>query len=105
MGTNPRPYPTGFNVCHHCDNRFCVNPAHLFLGTQSDNINDSVDKGRWYIPIGEKNGRAKLTYTQVEEIRSSALSMAKLAVKYGVSRWTIWNIRKNVSWKQKEEDN
>ena len=99
------PIPAGLNVCHSCDNRPCVNPAHLFLGTQSDNIRDSIEKERWYMPIGEKNGRAKLTYTQVEEIRSSALPFAKLAVKYGVSRWTIWNIRKNVSWKQKEEDN
>lgn len=56
-------------VCHTCDNPGCVNPDHLFLGTNEDNAKDKVSKSRQSCLHGTSNGRAKISHTQVEEIR------------------------------------
>lgn len=94
------PIPAGMDVLHHCDNPSCVYPAHLFLGTQSDNILDCVSKGRFNRPFGEGNWKAKLTASQVKEIRQATeLSQRKLAEKYHVSQWTIKSILHRKSWK------
>lgn len=63
------PIPPGLHVCHRCDNPPCCNPAHLFVGTNQDNMDDRVKKGRQARPRGEDNPRAKLTMDQVREIR------------------------------------
>lgn len=80
------PIPDGMLVCHSCDNRACIEPSHLFLGTPADNNADMMRKGR-YRPGGKphpgsKNGRAKLTESQVVAIR-------KLVSKYGISAAAI----------------
>jgi len=59
--------PEGMLVCHHCDNRKCCNPSHLFLGTSQDNVNDMVLKGKH--GVGEKNGNSKLTEKDILNIR------------------------------------
>ena len=93
--------PKGMLVCHRCDNPSCVNPTHLFLGTQKDNIQDCVKKGRNKNgnSKGEKNGRAKLTVEDVLVIRASTLTSKKLALEYGVTAENIGLVRRGITWK------
>jgi hypothetical protein len=91
-------------VCHKCDNKKCVNPDHLFVGTQSENLLDMYRKGRRIshrLP-GEKNPNAKLTAENVTEIklaRSQRVPVKDVAKKFGVSCSTIFDITKGRSWK------
>src|SRR5690348_11100206 len=65
------PIPDGMNVLHKCDVRNCVNPDHLFIGTQLDNMRDMVSKGRWRPSgvMGESHGNSKLSEADVTEMR------------------------------------
>lgn len=81
------PIADGLMVCHRCDNRRCLRPAHLFLGTAKDNSADMVAKGRSPSPRNERSGKARLTNEQVNEIRrlrASGVSCAALARAFGV---------------------
>lgn len=93
--------PKGKCVLHDCDSPPCVNPAHLFLGTQQDNIQDCVRKGRLKIVHhkGEKHIGSKLTNEQVVEIRARTESQRKLAKEYGVSFQTISRIKRHEQWR------
>lgn len=93
------PIPQGMEVCHTCDHESCVNPKHLFLGTQADNISDSVAKGRQVDNNGEKNGMAKLTANQIREIRKSNLKREILATQFNVSKEHINSIQRRACWK------
>jgi hypothetical protein len=90
-------------VCHKCDNRKCVNPSHLFLGSYADNSKDRDTKGRGNPPKGEKHGNSKLTDTQVREIRekyaNGFINKYQLALEYGVSDTTIRDIINRKLWK------
>ncbi len=94
--------PHGLHVCHSCDNKLCVNPAHLFAGTRKDNMQDCLRKGRFKVPglKGEKNGAAKLIKTDILGIRADARSSRILARVYGVSKSNILCIKHNKTWKE-----
>jgi len=77
-------------VLHRCDTPCCVNPDHLFLGTQVDNMRDMADKGRSGTARGECNRSSKLTWSAVNEIRSAQHpNISELARRFGVSRRAI----------------
>lgn len=87
--------PEGLVVCHECDNPCCVNPDHLFLGTQADNVADMVSKGR-HCP-GEANGMVKITDTEVKAIkamRQAGMTGRAIAKLFGVSEGHISTILK-----------
>lgn len=92
--------PKGLQICHDCDNPICVNPNHLFIGTQQDNLDDMVRKGR-HNPISfprEKNPNAKLNEKSVYEIKRSNAKTKELALKYNVCTQTIRRIKKGENW-------
>jgi hypothetical protein len=88
----------GLLVCHSCDNRKCVNPKHLFLGTYKDNTQDMLVKGRSKNAETSKK-RRKLTDEEVREIRVSSLSCVKAGKKYGVGKSIIHHIRKGNTYR------
>lgn len=98
--------PDGLQVLHKCDVRNCVNPKHLFLGTQKDNMRDMINKGRMVIPPrnGEKNSNSKLTIAQVREIRIryavGGISHKKLGDEFGISDGQIGYIVNYKGWKE-----
>ena len=95
------PIPSKALVLHRCDRPLCVNPEHLFLGTQADNVADMWDKGRSApgVSKGEAHGCSKLTDDQVREIRASTENGPAIAKRLGVSTSTIYDIRNRKHWK------
>jgi len=92
-------------VCHSCDNPRCVNPIHLWLGTNKENQIDSINKGRGNKTpmIGEDNGRHILSYSDVINIRNryknGNVTQKQLGLEYGVHHSTISALVLKKSWK------
>lgn len=98
--------PEGMQVLHKCDNGYCVNPDHLFLGTQVDNIHDMDEKGRRISLRGEKHGRA--TISEQDAIKILALyrhgiSFSKLAKTFKTTIPAVKCLAYRKTWKHLTE--
>jgi hypothetical protein len=107
--------PPGMSVLHRCDNKLCVRPDHLFLGTQADNMADKMAKGRQQRglghgshtmperrPRGERHGQAILDAPRVRGLRalkSVGFTCAELARMYGISPSLTWQVVGRVIWR------
>lgn len=96
------PIPDGLWVLHKCDNPPCVNPAHLFLGTNADNVADRTAKGRTVSVRGPRPGSGrKLSRTVVDDIREllrQGETCGGIARQYGMSRQAISSIKNGHAW-------
>ena len=90
--------PESYYVLHRCDNRLCVEPAHLFVGTHQDNMDDMAGKGRRAPQAGATNGNARLLPEQVAAIKVDNRSHRELGLEYGVSKTTIGLIKRGQRW-------
>jgi hypothetical protein len=98
------PIPDGHHVCHRCDNRPCVNPCHLFAGTDADNLSDMDAKGRRVNApqLGEKHGMSKMTVADVHAIRELAtagIEYREIGRRYGISGTHAHRIATRKSWR------
>lgn len=106
------PIPEGMKVCHRCDNPPCVNPAHLFLGTQTDNVRDATAKRR--MAAGPRHGShtkpdtvrrgtahhgAKLSEDDVRAIRADTRTYKQIAAAYGLHPMYVFAIRHRRTWR------
>lgn len=85
--------PAGQVVCHKCDNPVCCNPAHLFLGTPKDNVQDMIQKGRKAKSHAPHTRMRKLTDDAVRAIRKDTRPAHIVAHEYGVDEGTVYNVR------------
>lgn len=102
LAVHGRPVPDGMDACHTCDNRWCVNPAHLYAGTRRQNMADCSARGRHNKPSGEHHWRAKLSAAAVREIRERhdlGESQTSLAAEFGVHPATVSRVVRN-EWRR-----
>lgn len=89
------PSDRTLEACHRCDNRWCVNPQHLWFGTHQENMHDATSKKRYSMH------RAKITEEQAEEIRhlyETGVKQHELAVTFGISKQQVSRIVRGINW-------
>lgn len=97
-----RKVPDGMVVRHHCDNPPCIEPSHLIIGSQAQNVADMFERGRCD-RTGEKNNSAKLTAAAVQAIRAKhavGQPVSSLSREYGISESQVKNIITRKQWKE-----
>lgn len=96
--------PAGMHVMHRCDNRRCINPAHLCLGTRQDNMTDMLNKGRHRCSHGIAHHNAKLTPEIAAEIRRRFVGYCRrngaraLSREFGVTPAAVLCVLKGATW-------
>jgi hypothetical protein len=97
------PIPEGMNICHKCDNPKCCNPMHLFPGTQNDNVQDMIRKGRKKYLHGESAAHRKLDWPSVSEIRAlystGRIAGTEIARRFGIGTTQVYRILRGEHWK------
>ena len=98
-----KPIEEGMNLCHRCDNTLCINPSHMFEGTQQDNMEDMVSKGRHGGCVGELHPSVRLRESDVLQVRAwyplLSVSQNELARLFGVSRSCIKQVVQGRTWR------
>ena len=92
------PIDDGMHVCHTCDVRLCCNPAHLWIGTNADNMADRNAKGRQAHLQGAANSQAKLTEAEVLAIRAAPGTQKTIAAQFGITRSNVGLIKRRKRW-------
>lgn len=94
------PIPAGVCVLHRCDNRRCVRPNHLYLGSYRDNALDRESRGRSHDRGGVRNGRARVSAAEVRQLRElrGAVTQEALARRFGISQTQVGAIQRGISW-------
>jgi hypothetical protein len=98
-----REIPKNLCVCHTCDNRKCINPEHLWIGSSRENTKDKVKKGRQYCQAGEKSHSANLTWEKVRAIRKlkkEGNTLKTLSEQFDCSISNVSSIINQRSWKE-----
>jgi HNH endonuclease len=91
------PIPTGLSILHKCDVPACVEPSHLFPGTQADNMADMVKKGR--STQGARHPNARTSESKVREIAAAVGSYREISIRFGVTRDIVSHIKQRRTWK------
>lgn len=92
--------PDGMFVLHTCDNRLCVKPSHLFLGTADDNAQDMKAKGRHTHGVtGHSHKINDDKARQIHKLKSEGVSQSEIGRIFGLSQSTIWKILTGQKWK------
>jgi hypothetical protein len=98
-----RDFSSNVHVLHRCDDKGCINPEHLYIGTNKDNMNDRRERCRLPSCKGENNANSFITHEDVELIRhlysETVTSHRQLATQFGISKTQITRILNNKQWK------
>lgn len=85
-------------VCHHCDNRKCINPEHLYLGTHQTNANDKVERNRCSRLKGESNPAATMTDEMAQSVINEPGTYREVARKFGLLPNAVRNVKLGITW-------